>query len=123
MQEVREMVCIVCPVGCHMKVTSNEGQVTKVEGNSCKRGIGYAEAECTHPTRTLTTTMRIKNGEVPMISVKTDEPVPKSLLMACMEAINKAKIQAPIHVGDKIIENILDTGSNIVATRNCERKA
>lgn len=123
MQEVREMVCIVCPVGCHMKVTMDKGQVTKVEGNSCKRGIGYAEAEYTHPTRTLTTTIRVKNGEVPMISVKTDEPVPKSLLKACMKVINEVKIEAPISVGDKIIENILDTGSNIVATRNCERKA
>ena len=53
MVEKRELVCIACPLGCHLQVTLEAGKVTKVEGKGCKRGIIYAEAECMHPARML----------------------------------------------------------------------
>ena len=52
----KEMICIVCPKGCILKVDeSAEAPVTHadVSGNKCKRGAVYAVDECTNPVRVL----------------------------------------------------------------------
>ena len=112
----RELTCIVCPQGCNIKVEIEEGKPTKIEGNTCKRGYDYAYSEVTNPVRTLTTTIKLENGE--MLSVKTDKPIPKGLIFKCMEEINKIKVKAPIKLGEILLENILNTGSNIIATKS-----
>lgn len=121
MSIVREMTCILCPLGCHLKVTLEEEQVVNVEGNSCPKGEAYAKEECTHPIRTLTTTMRVMGGEIPVISVKTSNPIPKNLLYEAMNEVNSVQVKAPIHIGDILIENLLGTDSHIVATRDCDK--
>lgn len=118
MVEKRELVCIACPLGCHLQVTLEAGKVTKVEGKGCKRGIIYAEAECMHPARMLTTTVKVKEGKFPLVSVRSDKPLPKHLLLDCMTVIKDVCITAPVHIGDLAVENILGTGVNIIATRN-----
>ena len=115
--DMRDMICIACPVGCHMQVEEVEGKVL-VEGHSCKRGVVYAEAELKHPTRMLTTTVIIKGGKLNRLPVRTDEPIPKEKIFDCMEEINKVVVKSPISMGDMIIENILDTGCNIIASRS-----
>lgn len=121
MVEERELVCIACPIGCHMTVTLKDKKVTNVEGNTCKRGAEYAKAECTNPTRILTTTMKVNNGIVPLVSVKSNKPLPKGLLFDCMKVINSVKLEAPMKIGDIGVENILDTGVNIVLTRDVDK--
>lgn len=111
----RDLTCIICPKGCNIKVEIEEGKVKKIEGNTCKRGYDYAYSEVTNPVRTITSTIKLENGKI--ISVKTDKPIPKGLIFKCMEEINKATVKAPVKIGDILIENILDTGSNIVATK------
>lgn len=110
----KNMTCIICPMGCDLEIEITENDI-KVTGNTCPRGEVYAKNECTNPVRTLTTTMRCKNGKI--LPVKTDKPVPKDKLFECMEVINKTLAVLPISVGDIIIENILDTGSNVVASK------
>ena len=39
-----------------------------------------------------------------------------------MDVIAKIEVQAPIKIGDVLIKNILDTGVDIVATRNIKEK-
>ena len=112
----RNLTCIVCPQGCNIKVEIEDGKIINVEGNTCKRGYDYAISEVTNPVRTVTSTIKLENGE--MISVKTDKPIPKELIFKCMEEINKKIIKPPIKVGQVLIENILGTGSNIVATKS-----
>ena len=112
----RELTCIICPKGCNIKVKIENGEVTKVEGNTCKRGYDYAISEVTNPVRTITSTMKLENGE--MISVKTDKPIPKELIFKCMEEINKKTVKLPVKIEDILIENILGTGSNIIATKS-----
>ncbi|NLO40763.1 MAG: DUF1667 domain-containing protein [Ruminiclostridium sp.] len=114
----KKLVCIVCPVGCQMVVSQNEEDIEKVSGNQCKRGREYAIAECTNPVRTVTSTIAVLNGELPVAPVKTDKPIPKQLISDCMREINQCIAQAPVRIGDIIIRNVLDTGSNIVATSN-----
>lgn len=118
MLEKRSLTCIVCPIGCGLTVQIENGKVAGVEGNTCKKGEDYARTECTNPTRTLTTTVKVKGGQYPLVSVKTDQPVAKDLIFRCMEIINGIELTAPVKLGDVILENILGVGVNIVATRN-----
>lgn len=119
----REMVCITCPIGCGITVTLEDGVVIAVEGNTCKKGAAYAENECVHPLRSLTTTVAVLGGDHPVVPVKSGEPVPKPLLLACMDIINHIHVVAPVHIGDVIIEDILNTGVNIVATNDVNTSA
>ena len=110
----RELVCIICPRGCGLKVEMEEGRILSITGNSCPRGVKYAEDECCNPQRTVTSTVRCDNGR--MISVKTDRPIPKDKVFECMKQINGATAHLPIAIGDVIIEDVF--GSNVVATEN-----
>lgn len=108
----RSLICIVCPLGCEISVTVENGEVKDVRGNGCPRGSLYAESECTTPMRMVTSTVMCDDGE--LISVKTDRAIPKDKVFECMKIINKATAVLPISVGDVIIEDVF--GSNIVAT-------
>ena len=114
----RDLTCIVCPIGCQLTVTLENGVVTEVVGNTCPRGKQYAIDECTNPVRTITTTARTSAGGV--IPVKTDRPIPKELMFDCMKEIDNAVVTLPAHIGDVVIENLLGTGANVVVTANME---
>ena len=113
----RNLTCIVCPRGCALTVHFDEaGKPISVEGNACKRGITYAEKECTHPERTVTSTVRTEGGAV--VAVKTASTVPKEKIFEVMKEINAARASLPIRVGDVIIENVAGTGVSVIATAN-----
>ena len=117
MAKERLLTCIVCPRGCQMKVTLDDAGIpVNVEGNFCKRGTNYANDECTNPKRTVTSTVRCESGDV--VSVKTDSTVPKGKMFEVMAEINKAVASDNVKIGDVIIENVCDTGANVVATSN-----
>ena len=117
MAKERLLTCIVCPRGCQMKVSlSDDGVVEKVEGNFCKRGVTYANDECTNPKRTETSTVRCKSGDV--VAVKTDRTIPKGEMFKVMAEINKVTADDELRIGDIIIENVCGTGANVVATGN-----
>lgn len=113
---MKEMVCIVCPRGCHLKVDDD----MNVTGNTCPRGKIYALNELTHPTRMLTTTVRVKNRPHTVVSVKTTDAIDKNRIFEAMELINKLALEAPLHVGDVAIKNIFDSGVDIVVTKNID---
>lgn len=113
----KELICICCPNGCHLKVDVEKNSVS---GNKCKRGEEYGINEVTHPVRVITSTAKVINGSLPVVPVKTKEAIPKELNFKCMQEINKTKVKAPIKVGDIIIKNVLNTGVNVVATKNVE---
>ena len=115
--KVRELTCIVCPRGCALKVTfADDGSISDISGNACKRGIVYAENECTHPRRTVTTTVKLENGGV--VAVKTSDTVPKEDMFRVMEHVNSVVVTSPVKVGDVIIEDVAGTGVSVVATAN-----
>lgn len=109
---IRELTCIVCPIGCGLKVEISNGEVVDVKGNTCKRGEEYAKNECTNPVRVVTSTMKTEAG-IP-VPVKTDKPIPKNKVFECMDIINNTKIHLPINVGDILIKDVF--GANIIAT-------
>lgn len=112
----RELTCVACPLGCTVTVEYNDSEVISVTGNTCKRGEAYAKTEITNPTRSLTSTVKVNGGILPVVPVKSDKPVPKDKMFECMRVINSACVDAPVKIGQVIIENILDTGADIVAT-------
>ena len=116
---IRELTCIVCPKGCPLKVTLEGKEVVSVEGHTCKRGEVYARTECLAPMRTLTTTAAVIGGGV--VPVKTDRTVPKELLLACMKEINALRVSADAAIGEVVLENLLDTGANVVVTGKVTR--
>ncbi len=110
----RTLTCIICPRGCTLNVDIN-GDDIKVSGAGCKNGDKYAIEECTHPTRTVTSIVRVANRPDTMVSVKTEAPVPKEDIFAVMEKIRAASVDAPVTIGDVIIDNI--SGTKIIATK------
>ena len=116
-----EMVCIMCPLGCRLEVKIENGNVIDVRGNRCPKGEIYVNEEITAPKRILPTSIKVLNGEYPLVSVKTDKPISKKLIFDAMEIIKKKVVEAPVKIGDILIENILDSGVNIVATKNVEK--
>ena len=117
--KTKELICVSCPIGCAVTVTLDDNnEVVSVTGNTCKRGDSYARQECTHPERMLTSTVKVTGSRLPVVPVKSAKPVPKELLLDCMQEINRVIIQAPVHIGDVVLSNILNTGVDIVATNN-----
>ena len=114
----RSIICVSCPRGCPVDVEIENGEIISVTGNTCKRGDAYARAEVTHPVRSLTTTVKVDGGIHPVVPVKSAGPVPKEKMFECMAVINSITIKAPVKTGDVVVENILGTGVNIVATNN-----
>ena len=112
----RTLTCISCPLGCQITVEMEGKEILKIEGNTCKRGYEYAKNECTHPVRTLTSTVALEGGGV--LPVKTDKPIPKELLFDAMEVLNHITARANVKLGDIILPNLLGTDANVIATRN-----
>lgn len=110
----RKMTCIICPRGCSLSVNI-EGDAVTVTGNSCPKGKQYAIDECTNPTRTVTSTVRVSNREDTMVSVKTAAPIAKSRIFEAMKAIRACQAAAPIKIGDVLIPDVC--GADIVATK------
>ena len=110
----RKLTCIICPLGCELTVQMNDKDVLNVQGNSCPRGKVYAKNECTHPQRTVTSTVKCTDGG--LLAVKTDRAIPKEKVMECMEIINGTVAELPVKIGDTIVEDVF--GTRIVATQN-----
>lgn len=117
--EKKEMVCICCPLGCALTVTEENGEL-KVIGNTCNRGEEYGKKEATNPTRIVTTSVRVKNGVLPVVSVKTEQDIPKGKIMKCIEILREIEVDAPVHIGDVVAENVAGTGIKVIATKNIE---
>ena len=113
----KDIRCIVCPTGCLVHVENINGELI-IEGHSCKRGEEYAREEFITPKRILTTTMRVENGFLPLIPVRSDRPIPKERLRDALKKIAQTLAEAPIKMGDILIENILDLEINIIASRD-----
>lgn len=114
-----EIVCIVCPKGCKLFVEKHEGNI-EVSGNLCKRGVEYGINEVFNPTRVLTSTVKIDNAIYRRLPVVSSKAIPKSKIFTIMKELNKIQVKAPVKINDIIVENVLDTGVNIIASRTME---
>ena len=102
-----DLICIVCPKGCHLKVDEENGY--KVTGNGCPRGAAYGEKELVNPTRVITSTVRVP--------VKTASDIPKGKIYDIMKELDKVTMKAPVAIGDVVIPNVLGLGVDVVACK------
>lgn len=115
---IKKLICISCPIGCHLSVDTENMIVT---GNNCKRGETYGINEIKNPVRIVTTTVKIEGGTHSVLPVKTKSPIPKELNFKCIEILNNITLKAPVKMGDVVIENILNTGVDIVTSREMKK--
>ena len=116
----KEIICTVCPRGCHIMVEGEGEKVLSMEGYGCKRGQEYASNEYAHPVRILTTTVKMAGFENDLLPVRSNKPLPKEKLFDCMAVIRAAEVKLPVNRYDVVIANICDTGVDIVATKTVE---
>ena len=116
---MKELICIVCPKGCHLKV--DEDNDYKVTGNNCPRGAEYGKKELTHPMRVITSSIRIQGGTQARVSVKTSTDIPKEKIWDIMKRLDEVEVEAPVHRGDIIEKNICGTQANLVITKDVNK--
>ena len=112
---MKELICIVCPRGCHLKVDEACGYT--VTGNGCPRGEAYGKRELTHPTRVITSTVRCTGGAYPRCPVKTSAPVPKERIFDVVAALDGITVEAPVRLGQVVVKDVCGTGADFVSTR------
>ncbi len=115
---MRELICIVCPKGCHLTVDENSFAVM---GNSCPRGAEYGANELRDPRRVLTSTVATDSPLHPRLPVKTDGQIRKPLIFEAMGLLDGLVVHLPVKAGDTVLPDILGTGVNFVATRTLEK--
>ena len=117
MPKEMEIICIICPLACPVKVTVDDrGKVLDVANYMCKEGKEYAVAECKFPGRILTATIVSEGSNRALLPVRSNKPIPKGLLMDSMRSLSQVTVKPPIKMGQVIVSNILGTGADLIAT-------
>lgn len=114
----KDVTCIICPLGCKIRVAYSKDAIQRIEDYQCEKGKDYAVQEVFNPVRMLTTTMMVINGELPLVSVRTNRAVPKQKIFDIMDAIAAIKVDAPVAIGDVLVESVLGLDANIIATKH-----
>ena len=114
-----EFVCLQCPKACVLRIELDEKQeIVSLQGEECKRGREFAEGEVKEPMRILTTTVSVSSAdkEHPLLPVKSASPIPKRVIREAMVELADVKVSVPVQIGSTIMENVLGTGVDMVAT-------
>lgn len=120
--ETLQFNCTTCPSECLLTVEVERNangavvEVRSVTGNSCPRGDKFAHQELTRPMRVLTTTVAVSGGDETLLPVRTAEAIPLELHDQAMALVRGLVVNAPIRMGDIVLENLLDTNINLVAS-------
>ena len=115
------MICVICPNGCELKSVIDEGPRTvikEITGELCEKGPAWAEQELLNPMRTIASSIVVKGGDYPLVSVRTDAAIPLKSIGNVMKAIKSIKVKAPVRIGDVLIKEPAGTSCNIIATRH-----
>ncbi len=118
----QKLICIRCPRGCELTVETNKlGNILSVKGNHCPLGKVYAEDELIHPARILTTSVRVKNGKRPLVSVWTPEAIPKERIMELADRLRNIELEAPVELGSVVLEDPLGIGISVITSAFVEK--
>ena len=121
----REFTCIVCPNGClitadYEKKEDGSLLVKSIEGQTCRRGEEYVRQELTDPRRTFATSVGVRGGSLPLVSVRTSSPVPLSRIPEAVNEIHAQILTAPVQTGDVVVHGLLGLDCDVIATRTVE---
>ena len=118
---IRHFVCIICPNGCELTAEIDGDCMLNVSGGLCKRGRDYVEGEITNPMRTISSSILVDEGELPLASVRVDRPIPKRCIFECMDVVKAMRIKAPVHIGQVVLTGVCGSEASIIITKNIER--
>lgn len=118
---LKEYTCIICPNGCDIEARIENGSVVDLEGALCPKGRTYVEQELTDPQRNIASSVLVKNGALPLASVRLTKPIPKDKILEAMEQIKRVKVEAPTESGQMVIKNLLGLDSDVVITKQVLR--
>jgi CxxC motif-containing protein len=114
-EAIQEIICITCPKGCDAKIWEEKGSI-KMKGKVCKKGRAYIQQEFLEPKRVLTSTVVVAHSRTRRLPVRTADAIPKKDLFRAMDQLSKVRVKPPVHVGEVIISNLLDTGVDLIAS-------
>lgn len=117
-----KMICITCPMGCSLEVTHEGETLLSVDGNTCPRGAEYARRELTDPRRMVATTVKVKDGVHPLVPVYTASAFPKPRIFELLKTLRQVELEAPVEMGQVVLSNALDTGIDILASREMPKE-
>lgn len=112
------LTCILCPNGCEIETVYEGKEILGMEGNLCPKGKDYVIQELVSPMRNIATSVLIEGGELPLVSVRLDRPIPKDRIFDVMEEIKNKRLHAPAAIGDVVIHDVLGTGADVIVTKN-----
>jgi len=118
--EEKKIICITCPLGCDIVVRGEGKKVVSIEGHTCKRGETYASDEFLAPVRILTSSVKVTGARSPLVPVRSRTPIPKDMLLQCVEKLRTLELKAPVGLYDVVVPDILDTGVDIVTSTAVE---
>ena len=124
--ETLQFNCTTCPSECLLTVEVKRDadgavvEVRSVTGNSCPRGDTFAHQELTCPMRVLTTTVAVSCGDEALLPVRTAEAIPLALHAQAMDLIRGLIVDAPIRMGDVVLEDLLGTGVDLIASMDID---
>lgn len=118
---LKKFTCIICPNSCDIEAETNGNSILSIDGNKCPKGNEYVESEIKNPLRNFATSVSVSGGDFPVCSVRLTKPIPKSRIFDAVNEIKKIRASAPIKVGQKLLENLLDLGADVIATRKINR--
>lgn len=124
--ETLQFNCTTCPSECLLTVEVKRdtdgavAEVRSVTGNNCPRGDKFAHQELTCPMRVLTTTVAVSGGDEALLPVRTAEAIPLALHAQAMAPIRGLVFNAPIRMGDVVLEDLLGTNIDLVASMDID---
>lgn len=118
---IKSTVCKECERNCVLDIDRYENDIV-VSGNECDNGEKVAEKVLKDKKDILTTLVRIKGSDANVVSVKSSKPIDKSLFIKCSVALSRIYVGAPVKIGDVVCKNILNTGVDIICTRNADKR-
>lgn len=114
---LKKFTCIICPNSCDIEAEVNGKLIIDISGNMCPKGKEYVENEIENPLRNFATSVFVADGDAPLCSVRLTKPIPKSCIFDAVREIKKIRVSAPVKVGQILLENLLGSGADVIATR------
>ena len=118
MVETSEIICVACPKGCALHIKHEGDDILEIIGAGCRRGKEYAICELQDPRRMVASTVKVQGGLHPLVPVYTQDAFPKPLIPQLAQKLREVEIAAPVKLNQVVLENALDTGIDIIASRD-----
>ncbi len=117
----KQLICLSCPIGCHLEADQDEKGAWHITGNKCPRGVVYAQNELTDPRRIVTAVVRTDSELMPFIPVRTDQPLPRRLAAKLLNELYKLRVKTPVKCEEVLIGNFDNTAINVIFSSNSDK--